>query len=114
MLLAAQLSALVSGRRDGWDWPTLTGTLLLVVANLSVGRLSDEDYEASATHHYQVFPENGPWSFSDIGIVDFLYGNIQGISGIICLALLCLAAWQARPAEDAGPAEVKELHTTDA
>lgn len=114
VLLAAQLYALVTGRRDGWDWPTLTGTLLLVVANLSVGRLSDEDYEASANHHYQVFPENGPWSFSDIGIVDFLYGNIQGISGIICLALLCLAAWRARPAEDAGPAEVKELHTTDA
>lgn len=114
VLLAAQLYALVTGRRDGWDWPTLTGTLLLVVANLSVGRLSDEDYQTSANHHYQVFPENGPWSFSDIGIVDFLYGNIQGISGIICLALLCLAAWRARPAEDAGPAEVKELHTTDA
>ena len=114
VLLAAQLSALVTGRRDEWDWPTLTGTLLLVVANLSFGRLSDEDYQTSANHHYQVFPENGPWSFSDIGIVDFLYGNIQGISGIICLALLCLAAWQARPAEDAGPAEVKEPHTTDA
>ncbi|WP_315148859.1 glycosyltransferase 87 family protein [Corynebacterium variabile] len=114
VLLAAQLFALVTGRRDGWDWPTLTGTLLLVVANLSFGRLSDEDYQTSANHHYQVFPENGPWSFSDIGIVDFLYGNIQGISGIICLALLCFAAWRARPAEDAGPAEVKEPHTTDA
>ena len=114
VLLAAQLIALVSGRRDGWDWPTLTGTLLLVVVNLSLGRLSDADYQTSANHHYQVFPENGPWSFSDIGIVDFLYGNIQGISGIICLALLCLAAWRARPAEGPEPAEVKETHITDA
>lgn len=113
VLLAAQLAALVTGRRDGWDWPTLTGTLLLVVANLSFGRLSDDDYQTSANHHYQVFPENGPWSFSDIGIVDFLYGNIQGISGIICLALLCLAAWRARPTEDAEPVERKETHTTD-
>ena len=72
------------------------------------------DYQTSANHHYQVFPENGPWSFSDIGIVDFLYGNIQGISGIICLALLCLAAWRARPAEGPEPAEVKETHITDA
>ncbi|WP_297009379.1 glycosyltransferase 87 family protein [uncultured Corynebacterium sp.] len=111
VLLAAQVVALVTGHRDGWDRPTLVGTLLLVAANLSFGRLSDDGYQSPENHHYQVLPENGPWSFSDIGIVDFLYGNIQGIAGIICLALLCLAAWRAEPA---APAEVKESHTSDA
>lgn len=121
VLLAAQVTALATGRRDGWDWPTLAGSLLLVVANLSFGRLSDTGYEESVNHHhYRVFPEEGPWSFHDIGIVDFIYGNIQGISGIICLALLCLAAWRARPAlssEEAAsalPADIKDSHTTDA
>lgn len=101
VLLASQLVAVVAGRRDAWNWPTLTGTALLVVANLSVGRLNDEDYQITRNHHYQVFEENGPWSFGDIGVVEYCYGNIQGIAGIVCLVLLCVAAWRARPAVDA-------------
>lgn len=97
VLLVSQVLALVAGRRDLWDWPTLVGTLLVVVANLSVGRINDEDYQITRNHHYQVFPENGPWSFSDAGLWQYVYGNMQGIAGIVCLALLCVAAWRARP-----------------
>lgn len=95
VLLASQIIALLAGRRDQWNWPIFIGTLVLVLANLSFGRLDDANYESSMNHHYMVFLENGPWSFR---LADALYGNIQGIAGILCLALLCLAAWRATPA----------------
>lgn len=96
-LLAFQATVLVAGRRELWDWPTAVGTLLLVAANLSFGRLDDVDYQSTPNHHYQVFSESGPWSLSDFGVVEYLYGNMQGLAGIVCLALLCVSAWRARP-----------------
>lgn len=115
VLLAFQVLALVGGRRDAWNWPTLVGTLLVVAANLSFGRLDDGDYQVSRNHHYQVFPENGPWSFSDAGLWQYVYGNIQGIAGIVCLALLCVAAWRARPVADAAdPAGADAVAAADA
>lgn len=93
VLLGAQLVAVVSGRRDAWNWPTLIGSALLVAANLSFGRLSDGDYQTTANHHYQVYAENGPYSYD---LADFVYGNAQGLAGIVCLALLCVAAWRVR------------------
>lgn len=97
VLAASQVVALVTGRRGGWDWATLVGTVLVILANLSFGRLNDTDYQSTANHHYQVFPEGGPWSLHNSGLWEYIYGNMQGLAGIACLVLLCVAARRAVP-----------------
>ena len=93
VLLAAQLAALVAGRRDRWDWPTLLGSAVLLAANWVTTTIDDPGYQSSRYHHYQVYPEDGPYSF---GTANWFYGNIQGLAGIVCLLLLCVAAWRIR------------------
>jgi alpha-1,2-mannosyltransferase len=95
VLLASQLAALVAGRRDRWDWPTLLGSAVLLAANWVTTTIDDPGYQSSRNHHYQVYPENGPYSFSS---ANWFYGNIQGLAGIVCLLLLCVAAWRIRRA----------------
>jgi alpha-1,2-mannosyltransferase len=95
VVLASQLAALLAGRRDRWDWLTLVGCVILLAANWVTTTLGDPDYQSSRYHHYQVYPEKGPFDFSS---ANWFYGNIQGLAGIVCLLLLCAAAWRIRRA----------------
>lgn len=95
VLLASQLAALLAGRRDRWDWPTLLCCVVLIAVNWVTTTIDDPGYQQPRYHHYQVYPSEGPYDFST---ANWFYGNIQGLGGILCLVLLCLVAWRIRRA----------------